>query len=258
VLGLGVSAVCMALLNGSVVARSATNSSIAFAANHVPDWNGEIYRVTSDGRRLNLSASPAPDLASAVSPDGRWVAFLSGRGGQWAVYVVGSDGRGLHRVSAPLFPLVPNAALEAQIAWSANSHELAALVSGPKALLCLGDRSGLHVHVLKVPGGEAGEPAVAFSPDGSLVAYTAEDATVDVANAAGKRLWSVSGYLTPNAWSSQSLLAVAANSTTISLYNSQGHAVTSFAGSTPVWSPDAKLLASVSQTALAVRSGGVG
>src|SRR5579884_3530089 len=93
---------------GSGRALPAAGARIVFAADRLPRAYGEIYRVTADGSRLDLSDSPAPDLAPAVSPDGRRVAFLSGRGGEWAFYVVGIHGRRLRRISPPLFPLLPS------------------------------------------------------------------------------------------------------------------------------------------------------
>src|SRR6266540_5817467 len=55
--------------------------------------SGEAYRVWLDGRRINLTRSPADDTFPEVSPDGRKIAFLSNRGarrrGFAYLYVVG-------------------------------------------------------------------------------------------------------------------------------------------------------------------------
>ena len=77
----------------------AVSGTIVFAADRNPTLYGEIYRVDRNGRRVDLSRSPARDLAPAVSPDGRLVAFSSNRGGKLALYTVHLDGTHLKRVS---------------------------------------------------------------------------------------------------------------------------------------------------------------
>jgi hypothetical protein len=65
----------------------------------LPSVSGEIYVVHPNGRRADLSRSPAQDVAPTVSWDGKKVAFVSDRTPKGAVYEVGIDGRGLVRVS---------------------------------------------------------------------------------------------------------------------------------------------------------------
>src|SRR6266545_7337096 len=92
-------------LLGLVVAGALTFVAAA-AAGDDRVTPGEAYRVWFDGRRINLTGSPADDTFPEVSPDGRKVAFLSDRGtrrrGFAYLYVVGSEGHGLERVSATL------------------------------------------------------------------------------------------------------------------------------------------------------------
>lgn len=56
------------------------------------DW--EVYLGSVQGGELkNLSNSPgSADGLATFSPDGRWVAFVSNRGGSWGVYVIPADG----------------------------------------------------------------------------------------------------------------------------------------------------------------------
>ncbi len=57
------------------------------------DGNPELYRVDAGGAQVTrLTDNPAIDGLPAVSPDGAWVAFVSNRGGGWAVYAVPSAG----------------------------------------------------------------------------------------------------------------------------------------------------------------------
>lgn len=263
-------AVC-SLVAGVVVSRPAAAavppSRIVFAANELPRWYGEIYRVTPDGVRIDLTQSPAPDIAPSVSPDGRWVAFLSGRGGRSAFYVVGTDGRGLRRIS-PLLSQTSEGEF-ASIVWAPNSRNLAAEIDGEKPVLYLGSPAGgLRVFAQNVVvfGGELA--TLAWSPDGRMLAYSTNDllngGQVRVVSAEGQKLWSVVGWVVGNAWSADDRLAVAAsdhtgNETTGKVYDSRGRRLTTFPSpQPPVWSPDGKLLASTSPYAVQIRRDGVG
>jgi TolB protein len=55
--------------------------------------NFDIFRVDVDsGEVLPLVANPALDLLPTVSPDGRWVAFLSNRENSWQIWAVPLNG----------------------------------------------------------------------------------------------------------------------------------------------------------------------
>lgn len=239
-------------------APTAPAGRIFFAANRLPLWYGEIYRVTAAGRRIDLSRSPAADVGPAVSPDGRWVAFLSARGGSWAVWVVGIDGRGLRRVSMPLAGLDPTLPRSTQIAWAPDSLTLAATVGGPTSTaLYVGLRTGvLH----RVARGVLQQYAFPFSwsPDGRFLAYATTLGEVDVVTPAGKRLWATSGTVAPSAWSAGDRLAVSSVQSTVSVFAAGGRLVTRFAGAGPVWSPGGRLLASATRYAVDVRRDGAG
>jgi Tol biopolymer transport system component len=253
--GVGVSAAAgTSRAHASRLGVAAEGSRILFAATELPRWDGEIYRVTPSGTRVDLSRSPAPDVAPAVSPDGRWVAFLSGRGGEWAAYVVGVDGRGLHRISSALLPFVPSVDTQPQVAWAANSSDLAVEVTGQSSTaLYVGQRTGMLHRV-------ANDAALQFawSPDSRLLAYTNNIASVVVTNTTGKRLWSVAGTLNLNPWSANDRLVVIANSDTVAVYERSGRRVARFTGEYPAWSPGGTLLASFSTYALQLRRDGVG
>ncbi len=72
-------------------------------------WSGEweVYVMDQAGSWVrNLSNSPdSQDGLPTLSPDGKWVAFLSDRGGDWAVWVVSVEGgsaQKLFDLSGPL------------------------------------------------------------------------------------------------------------------------------------------------------------
>lgn len=83
---------------------SADGSKIAFMANK-RDGNWEVYTVNRDGSGLrNLSGDPANDGLPAWSPDGKYVAFVSDRGGKWAIWLVSASGgkaKVLHEMEGP-------------------------------------------------------------------------------------------------------------------------------------------------------------
>jgi Tol biopolymer transport system component len=241
----------------ALAAHGAAPSRIVFAANRVALSFGEVYRVNPDGSRVDLSNSPAPDIAPAVSPDGKQVAFISSRGGHLALYVAGSDGKGLRRVSPSLFATAPNEGL-AEIAWSGDSRRLAAAVGGNTP-----HRPGLYVADLR--GGwrtiardiDAGQSRPSWSPDGRLLAYTTNSGAIQVVSASGKRLWSVPGE-GGSAWSLNDRLAVSANSYTINVYETLGHRLATFPGQSFAWAPTSGLLAVMIGKRLQLRPGGTG
>lgn len=66
------------------------------------DGNMEVYRLDlASDQVLRLTDSPALDGLPTVSPDGRWVAFVSNRDGAWKIWVVSING-GAANILAPV------------------------------------------------------------------------------------------------------------------------------------------------------------
>ncbi len=231
----------------AVAMAAAKPSPIVFDANRLPQYAGEIYRSDPNGTRVDLSRSPGEDFAPAVSPNGKLVAFASNRGGRVAVYVVGVDGRGLRRISPLLFRTSTGVDDVSTIAWSPNGRTLAVSVqndvdaSKDWSLIYL---AGLHGgwHAIPARGQpDWGDPT--WAPDGRL-AFVTRSGGIQVTNAAGKALWSVTGTGGRGpAWSSTGLLAVQALSKTIRVYRPDGQRVASFGGWNFEWAPSGNTLA---------------
>ena len=212
-------------------------------------------------RRVDLSRSPARDIAPTVSPDGKRIAFASDRGGRARLDVVGSGGGAATAVSRALFPVGASDGLIAQIAWSPSSRQLAIAASGSNAppVLYVGGLDGRGRVVRR--GTVIDGPA--WSPDGRLVVFTTgvgpsgnrnETRVVDRDGAAA---WRVGGNQVRHpAWSARGRLAVDVGSRTIRVYREDGRRLSSFPGRGFAWSPSGDRLASMNGVRLELRRGG--
>jgi Tol biopolymer transport system component len=218
---------------------------IVFAADRAPSLNGEIYRLDRDGRRVDLSKSPAVDSAPAVSPNGKLVAFKSNHGGKAALYTVRIDGTGLRRVSS--FPSgIATLAAQNALAWSPDGKRLLAALS-----------SGIWVSGRRIGHGEP--VGIGWDPAGGELAWGSNDDVIHIVSPSGRRLWKAVGQ--GFAWSASGRLAVTETSSSIAVHDRRGKRLARFAGANAAWSPDGKELASLTGKnlrRLQVRSGGVG
>jgi Tol biopolymer transport system component len=241
----------------SGAAAASPASRIVFAANRISVWFGEIYEIEPDGTRIDLSNSPAADVDPAVSPDGKWVAFASDRGGSVAIYVVGTDGTGLKRVSPRLFAPQSGEGIEAQIAWSADSSEIAAIVPNLDARAAPLYDTPLSGGWHQIAANASPSSLPAWSPDRKLISYGTNFGTIQVVSSAGKRQWWEPGT-DSSAWSKSDRLAVVTNSASISLYSDTGRRLSSFEGNAFAWSLTGDSLASIFANQLELRHNGAG
>jgi Tol biopolymer transport system component len=252
-------AAATAIAGGASASQAAGPALIVFSADRAPQLSGEIYRIDSTGRSVDLSNDTAAvDTDPVVSPDGKQVAFISNRSGQWGVYEVGIDGSGLVQVAT-----LPSSA-GAQLAWQPHGGLLA--VGLGKVVLMVG--RGEAVHVPNASG------VYGWSPDGRvLVTQSTSGANSYRAVAvapAGRKLWRVraSGLLS-GTWSARGLFALNTGGTAvgarqaISVYDKAGHLRfkvqfgrirrgTWWPWST--WSPNGSRLALASKRAFQVRT----
>jgi Tol biopolymer transport system component len=249
----------MLVLGGGASAGASPTGTIVFAANRSPITYGEIYRY-ADGETTNLSRSPAQDFSPTVSPDGLHVAFVSNRGGRLALYVVGIDGVGLHRIS-PLYPSALGSAFDGEIAWSPDSKRVFAGF-GPTVNIDTGTvwAGGLDGNGNVVGRSFLAKPA--WSPDGTEIAYQPSGQTggaeVDVVDPSNKLLWSRRGDVgAAFGWGKDGDLAVSYRGRT-TVYDRSGRTLAAFPAGGAAWSPDGTELASLRGSRLQVRRGGVG
>lgn len=101
------------------LAWSPDGGRLAFAA---PGVNGkaDIWIAKADGSGLfNLTRDPADDFEPAWSPDGRSIAFISNRRGNWAIYIADVEGEGVREV------YYDPSKLTVHPTWSPNGAQIA-------------------------------------------------------------------------------------------------------------------------------------
>jgi Tol biopolymer transport system component len=240
---------------GVVAASGAGRSSpgeIVFAVDRAPAVSGEIIRVSSDGRRTNLSRSPSKDSHPVVSPDGTKVAFFSLRNGRAALYVVGSDGRGLTRISSS-YPVTDAASVtEWTYVWAPDSQRLAVVTYKPLKPALYVMQPGRRERLIA----QAPRRDPSWSPDGRLITVGTSRPLghnfVQAFTPAGARIWRLyqDGEF---AWSAKGRLAVA-DAGVIRVYDERLHLLSRSSADAFAWSATGDRLASLFGDELQVRT----
>eukprot|EP01030_Chromulinospumella_sphaerica_P014123 gene14123-13915_t len=142
------------------------------------DLLGDLYTVPiGGGEAKSLTSGVAWDMQARYSPNGRWIAFTSDRGGGDNIWVMNRDGSDMHAVSKETFRLL------SQPAWSPDSEYVVgrkhftsgrSLGAGEMWLYHRAGGDGLQLTKKRTEQKDTGEPA--FSPDGRYL-YFSDDAT---------------------------------------------------------------------------------
>jgi Tol biopolymer transport system component len=206
--------------------------------------SGDVYRVDSNGHRVNLTHSPYQDTRPAVSTDGKTVAFLSQRGNSVSVYTIGVNGGGLVRIGPSLSPQ----GQYPYLAWQPHGNRLALTGGGsdssPQSSLWI-LRAG-HKPISVQGAKNFVQPS--WSPDGQVVlVYTYGRRAAEAFSPSGRKLFAVPHASNFSSWSSAGLLATATG-TGVGVYDERGHRRFVVGGAVtggPAWSPDGHLLAAI-------------
>ncbi len=143
------------------------------------DLLGDIYTMPITGGEAHaLTSGVAWDMQPRYSPNGKWIAFTSDRGGGDNIWVMNRDGSNAHAVTKESFRLLnsPN--------WSPDSdyivarkHFTASRSLGAGEMWMYhrsGTGDGLQLTTKRTDQKDSGEPA--FSPDGRYL-YFSDDST---------------------------------------------------------------------------------
>jgi Tol biopolymer transport system component len=240
---LAVAAVAVAF--GAASSQAAAPSVIVFAADRAPSVTGEIYRLDPNGRLVDLTKSPYQDIDPSVSSNGKQVAFFSDRSGQGQAYLVGIDGRRLHKIGSAWSGLVGGC--DPQAAWQPGGSRLLlnACTSKSNKLWLVGAGG----KTVPVPGGGvlATQP---WSPDGNLFAAFAvvngQTEALTAFSSTGRKVFSVPhATFFGSAWSSSGLLAAKTRAGG-AVYDESGRLRFTYQGKgngVSAWSPDGSKLA---------------
>ncbi|HPA40018.1 MAG TPA: amidohydrolase, partial [Phenylobacterium sp.] len=142
------------------------------------DLLGDLYVIPiAGGEAKALTTGVAWDMQPRYSPNGRWIAFTSDRGGGDNIWVMNRDGSDPHAVTKETFRLLN------QPAWSPDSEFIVArkhftntrsLGAGEMWLYHRSGGDGVQLTKKRTDEKDTNEPA--FSPDGRYL-YFSDDVT---------------------------------------------------------------------------------
>ncbi len=155
---------------------------------------GDLWLIeAADGKTTRLTFDPSQDNASPVwSPDGKYIAFSSNRGGKSGIYRKLSNGTGAEDL------LFESADLKSPISWSADGNFILFAAESSKTRVDIwklplnGDRK--PIPIVQTPFAET-HPQI--SPDGKWIAYfsneTGRDEVYVQSFPPGAGKWQISG-----------------------------------------------------------------
>ncbi len=139
----------------------------SYKPNNTDDEIG-VVDLTGPRTRVNLTNNPATDIRARLSPDGNWIAFVSGRSPGAGLYLMRPDGTQPHRIYAGTNLPAPH--------WSPDSRYLLVAVQlntppQPQDKLVVLDSAGT-IHA-DIPFPLAGLAGVQWAPSSDVILVAA-------------------------------------------------------------------------------------
>ena len=126
---------------------------------------GVSYTFSFESDAVNLSGNDYCDKSPAWAPDGKQIAFVSDRDGDWEIYVMSADGSGQRRITS-------SAGVDRQPAWSPDGKRIAfeSDRTGNFDIYVINSDGTDERRLVGRPGSNEYEPI--WSPDGDRLACT--------------------------------------------------------------------------------------
>ena len=179
--------VCATILVCLSVSYCAAADRILFSRLGPSEAN--LFVSNADGSGERALTKGALDYNPAWSPDGKWIAFTSERGGSADLYRVRTDGSGLER-------LTEDPAFDDQAAFSPDGSQIVFVTTraGGRANLWILD---VETHKAKpLTSGLGGDFRPAWSPDGKWIAFSSDrESSLPMAKGRWEHLHLVDIYL---------------------------------------------------------------
>lgn len=155
----------LALSSFSGASTSVVNGDIVF--DRSVNTKSAVFRAHSDGSgQVQLTDGTAEDWGPAWSPDGNRIAFTSERDGNREIYVMNADGSGETRLTS-------HTAQDFSPTWTPDGLKIAFRSDRPG-----GDAWTIHpdgTNLVPIDLGGLHARVLDYSPDGTKLAFTAED-----------------------------------------------------------------------------------
>jgi tricorn protease len=138
--------------------------------NIVFGYMGDIWLQPKGDAARPITSHPGTDIRPRFSPDGKWIAFISNRTGNWDVFIVPAEG-GMPK------QLTYHSGADVSITWTTDSGKILFRTRR-------GSTWGSYLYTVAIDGDKMPGPYLAtrgydgtFSQDGKLLAYTQRSAS---------------------------------------------------------------------------------
>ena len=170
------------------VSFSADGKQVAYVWTGEKSDNFDVYvKIIGAGEPLRLTTNPAAEMSPVFSPDGRYIAFLRGNHDtpDRGLYLIPALGRGAERKLANFYGWPGANLLQQAVDWSPDGRTLAmndkVADEDDWSIFLIAVETGERRRLTRNPPAVNGDVYIAFSPDGSRVAFArAKDFGADI------------------------------------------------------------------------------